>query len=91
MNIKTIIRKVERHQHSLEEILADLRLIEGTGPLKTDHEAPLDHFEKRLLLGALERAKGNKSEAARLLKISRDRLRYKMAKHGLNPPNPHKR
>ena len=41
-----------------------------------------DH-EKGLLTDALERASGNQSEAARLLRISRDRLRYKMAKYNL--------
>lgn len=37
--------------------------------------------EKRLLADALERAGGNQSEAARILRISRDRMRYKMAKY----------
>jgi two-component system, NtrC family, response regulator HydG len=43
-----------------------------------------DEHEKGLLADALERAKGNQSEAARLLRISRDRLRYKMAKYDLH-------
>jgi DNA-binding NtrC family response regulator len=42
-----------------------------------------DDHEKSLLADALERAAGNQSEAARLLRISRDRLRYKMAKYNL--------
>jgi transcriptional regulator with PAS, ATPase and Fis domain len=42
-----------------------------------------DDHEKSLLADALERASGNQSEAARLLRISRDRLRYKMAKYNL--------
>ena len=41
-----------------------------------------DH-EKGLLVDALARASGNQSEAARILKISRDRMRYKMAKYDL--------
>jgi len=41
-----------------------------------------DH-EKELLMDALERAEGNQSEAARILRISRDRMRYKMAKYNL--------
>jgi len=32
---------------------------------------------------ALSRSEGNQSEAARILKISRDRMRYKMAKYNL--------
>lgn len=43
----------------------------------------LEELEKRLLEEALERAGGNVSEAARLLKISRNTLRYRMAKHRL--------
>ncbi len=43
-----------------------------------------DEHEKGLLADALERASGNQSEAARLLRISRDRLRYKMAKYDLH-------
>jgi DNA-binding NtrC family response regulator len=48
-------------------------------------ESPVsfDDHEKGLLAEALERSNGNQSEAARLLRISRDRLRYKMAKYNL--------
>ena len=42
-----------------------------------------DSHEKELLAEALEKAGGNQSEAARILRISRDRMRYKMAKHNL--------
>ena len=45
--------------------------------------ASLEDHEKELLADALERAGGNQSEAARILRISRDRMRYKMAKHNL--------
>jgi DNA-binding NtrC family response regulator len=54
--------------------------------------APVDSFdaptsfeahEKELLANALEQAGGNQSEAARILRISRDRMRYKMSKHNL--------
>ena len=48
-------------------------------------ESPVsfDEHEKGLLADALERSSGNQSEAARMLRISRDRLRYKMAKYNL--------
>lgn len=49
---------------------------EGGAPSFEDHE-------RELLVDALERAGGNQSEAARILKISRDRMRYKMAKYNL--------
>jgi DNA-binding protein Fis len=38
-------------------------------------------MEKRMLEEALQRASGNVSEASRLLKITRNTLRYSMAKH----------
>ncbi len=44
---------------------------------------PLEEYEKTLLQRALEVAGGNQSQAARMLRIGRDALRYKMKKHGL--------
>lgn len=44
----------------------------------------LEENERLLLVDALERAKGNQSEAARLLRIGRDALRYKMKKYNLS-------
>jgi DNA-binding NtrC family response regulator len=43
----------------------------------------LDGQERHLVAAAIEKAGGNQSQAARLLRISRDRLRYKMAKYNL--------
>ena len=48
-----------------------------------EKDLSLEDQERRLLVSALERANGNQSQAARLLRISRDRMRYKMAKHHL--------
>jgi DNA-binding NtrC family response regulator len=48
-----------------------------------DSAVSFDEHEKGLLADALERSSGNQSEAARMLRISRDRLRYKMAKYNL--------
>jgi DNA-binding NtrC family response regulator len=48
-----------------------------------DGAPSLEDHEKELLMDALERAEGNQSEAARILRISRDRMRYKMAKYNL--------
>ncbi|MGA3023141.1 MAG: sigma 54-interacting transcriptional regulator [Bryobacteraceae bacterium] len=39
--------------------------------------------EKRLLIHALQKASGNQTQAARLLRITRDTLRYKMKKFNL--------
>jgi DNA-binding NtrC family response regulator len=48
-----------------------------------DSSPSLEDHERELLADALERAAGNQSEAARILRISRDRMRYKMAKYNL--------
>ena len=50
----------------------------------SDSTASLEDHEKALLMDALLRSGGNQSEAARILKISRDRMRYKMAKYDLH-------
>ncbi|MFO0838635.1 MAG: sigma-54 dependent transcriptional regulator [Phycisphaerae bacterium] len=43
----------------------------------------LRKLEKALLEQALDRTHSNQSQAAKLLRLSRDRLRYKLQKHGL--------
>jgi two-component system response regulator AtoC len=43
----------------------------------------LRKLEKRLLEQALEQTNSNQTQAARLLNLSRDRLRYRLQKHGL--------
>ena len=43
----------------------------------------LEQFEDRIIKEALERAGGNKSQAARLLGISRNALRYRLSKMGV--------
>ena len=50
-----------------------------------DEAGSFEDHEKALLVDALERASGNQSEAARILCISRDRMRYKMSKYKLCP------
>ncbi len=44
----------------------------------------LENVEKQLILSALERAGGNKSQAARLLGLSRDTFRYRLEKFNLD-------
>jgi DNA-binding protein Fis len=39
--------------------------------------------ERQLLVRALEKTGGNQTQAARLLRITRDTLRYKMKKYNL--------
>ncbi|MGA2882281.1 MAG: sigma-54 dependent transcriptional regulator [Bryobacteraceae bacterium] len=43
--------------------------------------------ERLLVMRALEWAGGNQTQAARILRISRDRLRYKIKKHNLDKPD----
>ena len=50
----------------------------------SDSTASFEDHEKALLVDALARSGGNQSEAARILKISRDRMRYKMGKYDLH-------
>jgi DNA-binding NtrC family response regulator len=45
--------------------------------------SPLDEQERRLVSEALVQSRGNQAEAARILRIGRDALRYKMKKFGL--------
>jgi len=54
----------------------------GTGA-EPDKDLSLEEQERLLLISALERSGGNQSQAARFLRISRDRMRYKMSKHNL--------
>ena len=43
-----------------------------------DSGIPLESFERDIILSAVEKAEGNLSKAARLLKISRGKLRYRI-------------
>jgi two-component system NtrC family response regulator/two-component system response regulator HydG len=45
----------------------------------------VDELEKAMLKEALDKTGGNVSEASRLLKITRNTLRYRMAKYNLVP------
>jgi len=51
----------------------------------TEELAPLEVQERKLITEALAQSHGNQSQAARILKIGRDALRYKMKKFGLEP------
>src|SRR5262245_59961915 len=55
------------------------------GPLKASLPGvdSLEDHERRLIVQALETAGGNQSQAARLLRIGRDALRYKLKKYNL--------
>jgi two-component system, NtrC family, response regulator HydG len=57
--------------------------IRPAGTLAADTDASLAEHERQLVATAIEKAKGNQSQAARALGIGRDALRYKMKKYGL--------
>jgi DNA-binding NtrC family response regulator len=82
MTIKGIIAKLETQQRDLKDIVDALRQLD-LEEHKVDGTTSLDECERHLIAQALERAGGNQTNAARILQVSRDRLRYKMAKHGL--------
>jgi DNA-binding NtrC family response regulator len=48
----------------------------------------LDEVERQLVVQALERAGGNQTQAAQLLGINRDQVRYRIEKFGLALPRP---
>jgi DNA-binding NtrC family response regulator len=54
-----------------------------TYPAIENSAESLDSHERRLLIDAMQRSNNNQSQAARLLRIGRDALRYKLKKHGL--------
>ena len=47
----------------------------------------LDEVERQLLIQALERSRGNQTQAAQLLGINRDQVRYRIEKFGLAKAN----
>ena len=84
----TITCKDEKIQPDhLPASLRDTRLAESNGEIeKTSLLAfglSFQEMEKKLLNEALQRTGGNISEASRLLKITRNTLRYRMAKYHL--------
>jgi len=48
----------------------------------------LDRWEDEMIREALKRAGGNKSQAARLLGLSRNALRYRLSKIGIDDNEP---
>ncbi len=55
----------------------------SNGGAVTSPVSSLEDQERLLIVRALQAASGNQSEAARILRIGRDALRYKLKKHGL--------
>ena len=98
MTSKEILRRLRQQLDAMNVTLRILEKIEATPPKwafkkpkivragrsqRTSLDDHLDDHERALIAAALTRAKGNQSEAARLLGMGRDRFRYKLSKHGL--------
>ena len=68
---------------ALAPIAAARRRRRRRAPDRRGRGATLPQMERDSLVRALERTGGNVSRAARVLGISRDTMRYRIAKHGL--------
>jgi DNA-binding NtrC family response regulator len=75
----------------------DIRLDDNTRTRNStaapsDHFLPdgmsLDAYEQSIIREALRRASGNKSQAARLLGLTRNALRYRLSQMGMDSPEP---
>ncbi|MBZ5582560.1 MAG: sigma-54 dependent transcriptional regulator [Acidobacteriia bacterium] len=69
---------------------ADIRLEGARGPARPPSEqrflpegVTLDEYEQEIIREALRRAEGNKSQAARMLGLTRNALRYRLTQMGL--------
>ena len=47
------------------------------------YDMVINHVERALISSVMDRAGGNQTQAARLLAVSRDTLRYRIEKYGL--------
>jgi DNA-binding NtrC family response regulator len=67
--------------------LSPVPLAEAAGPAAAAPEAGmrLEDAERNLLVNALQKTGYNVTQAARLLGITRDTLRYRMEKHAIGP------
>ena len=76
------VRDLPDYLRSVNDPSAEAISSTDTNP-EADALPSLDEQERRLVLEALSQSNGNQSEAARILKIGRDALRYKMRKFAI--------
>ena len=72
------VTKIDSHENGIIPFLPEYYDVEGSSL-----DNLVDRLEKELLLKALERAGGNRTEAAKLLNISFRSMRYRLDKHGI--------
>jgi transcriptional regulator with PAS, ATPase and Fis domain len=89
-NIRELRNAIERAMllATRESIEPDDLALAGTSTVTAQFRLPpegvnLDDVERQLLLQALERTHGNQSQAAHLLGLNRDQVRYRIEKFGL--------
>jgi transcriptional regulator with PAS, ATPase and Fis domain len=80
LDISTIMQTVDKSK-ALESKTRNSPLDDFKMPTKG---IALEELERNIINSALEKASGNLSHAARLLKISRGKLRYRLEKLGIN-------
>ncbi len=70
---------------SLPPEITKLNTSASEEPADQQNLSPLVEQETRLIKDAMEKTGWNQSQAARMLRISRDTLRYRMKKYNINP------
>lgn len=92
-NVRELKNAIERAVllSTTPELLAqDFEFMSTQGSLHSYPLPPcgvkLEDLERAMLQQALKRARGNQSRAARLLGLTRDQIRYRIAKHELEIP-----
>ncbi len=75
----------EIHLKDLPENFEDILCLNEIQTNKTDHKFDLDleTKEKQLIIKSLQKTDGNQVQAAKLLNISRNTLRYRLKKYGI--------
>lgn len=72
-----------RPEYLPPELLAAVSFSPAPSSLMSEPGGTLNDTERRLIVEAVDKARGNQSQAARLLGVTRDTLRYRLRKHGL--------
>ncbi len=92
-NVRELRNVIERTLLLLDGGVLDAEAVQMiSAPVRTDGFAlpaggvELHALERSLVLQAIERTGGNQTEAARLLGLHRDQLRYRLNKYGVLRP-----
>jgi len=75
---------IERERLEPDDFTTLTRTVSATAIKLPPEGLNLEEVERQLLVQALERANGNQTQAAQLLGINRDQVRYRIEKFGLH-------